>query len=240
MTYPVRLLISQAYYTSRVLARTMQTPTADEISDGLNLLNDILAGKSIDYETNPYYTNYTFSTVASQEMYSIPNLIQIDTFSYFLGGDQANGVRIPLVETTREEYFHTARASIYSILISYRVERAFGGADIYLYPKPDGVYLCQIVGKFALLSTTLDTDLSTIYDEAYILYLRYLLASYICGWRGITCSPQLQQEIDKLERQFKDISPHDYSVKIKNAFSKTGGWGWGDVFVGRGWRAISG
>ena len=119
MVYTTNQLISGSYYAAGVVSREFETVSGNQLADGLQWLNDILAEKRVDEGMIPYETTYNFIMVPGQEKYFIPNLIQPDTIAFFL--DQ---VRYALVYTKRNEYFGAPRVeNIRTLPFSWYFER---------------------------------------------------------------------------------------------------------------------
>ena len=85
MAYYTKQLITRAYYLSGLVSRGLQTPTAEQIEDGLELLNDLLGFSGSDLTLIPYFSRYEFESVPGQEEYFISNLVNVETLTYNLG-----------------------------------------------------------------------------------------------------------------------------------------------------------
>lgn len=207
MAYTVTKLITNAYYLSGVVSRRFQKPTTEQINDGLDLLNDLLAIKTGDNRLIPYYTSYTLNTVAGQENYSIPNLILAETLTFVL----QNVVRYPILKQGRKVYFGSARVNnINSLPFNGHIERAKGGATLSLYFVPDAVYPVTLVGKFALNSVTLNQNLELTLDRFFLVYLRYALGKAICDFNHTTFL--YLDQLEEYEEDITDLSPPDLSI----------------------------
>jgi len=231
MAYTALQLITRSYYLSQIVARQLQTVDGEQITDGLYLLNALLDIKASDIHLIPYFQQYTFTSVASQEEYFVPNLVYTDSMTFNIGT-----VRYPMIETTRKQYFSTGRVDdITTLPFSYRVERCLGGSNVYLYFLPDSDYVIKIWGKFGLTDVTLTTDLSTIYDTFYIEYLRFALAEYICTEWGTTFPDESKRKYDEIRKKLMMISPADLSVRKTTYFNGPIALDWQMVNIGRGW-----
>lgn len=231
MAYTARQLITRAFYLSQIIARDLQTPTGDQISDGLYLFNALLDYKSTDIRLIPYFTEYFFNTVQGQEMYFIPNLLYTDSLTFNIGT-----VRYSLNEMTRKEYFAGPRVdNIQSLPYGYRLERVYQGTNLYLYFEPADVYQMRLWGKFGLTDVTLDTDLSLIYDTYYIEYYRYALASEICEEWGATFPDQSKAKLMAMEKKLMEVSPPDLSIIKREFFGGQPAFDWQMVNLYKGW-----
>ncbi len=236
----VRELITDAYYLSTVVARNLETPTGAQISDGLTLLNDILAEKSSDGRFIPFYDRVSFAAVAGQQSYWIDDLVQIETFVTFL-----DTVRFPMVWDNRRNFWGSARVEdVQSLPYFYYSERQIhpdtynNGTRIYVYFLPsDQGYTFQVNGRFNLtLYSSLSTEISQHLQTFYLSYLKYKLADRICDFNTIELSPKKIDTLYKLEKLVDDINPIDVTLKKISQFPDVNGFNWGDVNLGHGWR----
>lgn len=232
MAYTARMLITRAWYLSNIVARGLQTVTGEQITDGLYLLNALLAWKSIQIDLIPYWTYYEFDAVQGQEKYYIENLLAIESLTF---NDQV--VRYATDYQSRYNYFASGRVdNIQALPSSWTFNRELGGGSIYLYFLPQSDYPIKIMGKFGLDSVTLDDDLSETYDKSYLEYLRYALAQYMCSEYGVGFNDESEKIFRNIERQLLDVSPPDLSMHKSSLLTKGSGLNFGDINLGRGWR----
>jgi hypothetical protein len=233
MSYTAQKLITNSWYLSGIVARNLQVVTGDQINDGLTMLNSLLDFKQIETDLIPYYTyNTSISCVAGQETYFIQNcaLIQSITFNF----DQ---VRYPMCAMTPNAYFGSSRVNnITTLPFSWTYVRELGGGNLYLYFIPDSNYQLNIFGKFFLTDVSLTTELTTVYATAYIEYLRYALARYMCSEYGILFNPESAAILKKMERKLMYVTPPDLSNTKISILGEPQGYNWGDVSIGHGWR----
>lgn len=155
MAFTITELITLAYYESGIIGREFQTVNAYQINDGLIYLNELLARKTIENGNVPYYSQYTFNAIVGTEKYFIPNLIEVETLTFFI-----NSVRYCMQENKRKYYFGSARANnVVSLPFNWHCEPAPGGANLFLYFFPDQQYPMELYGKFRLASVSLNDDL---------------------------------------------------------------------------------
>lgn len=230
MPYLASTLITRAYYLSQVVARGLQVVSGEEATDGLYLLNALLDAKASDLQLIPYYQEYDFTTVQGTEKYFVPNLTEVDTVTFNIGT-----VRFSMNELTRKEYFGTPRVDgLQALPFSYRVERALGGANLFLYFVPNQGYLVKVWGKFGLQDVTFDQDLSLSYDTFYIEYLRFALAEYICLEFGQTFPELAQKKYDEIVKKLKSISPADLTINKRSFFNSGCTFDWQYVNLSSG------
>jgi hypothetical protein len=232
MAYTTDQLITESFYLSGVLSKDLQTISGSQKSEGLRLLNAVLAIKTANERLIPYFTTYDFDAVQGQERYFIANLITVETFTFYLGD-----VRFSMSPVSRKNYFGSSRAeNVESLPFNWHIERTKGGSYLYLYFFPNEDYPLQITGKFALSSVTLGQDLELTLDKFYIEYLRYALAEYICDEYSITLPPGAAKKLAMYEKIIMDVSPPDLTISRISAFTGRPMLNWGDVNLGRGWR----
>lgn len=231
-------LITRAFYDAQIIGRNFNTPTNEQINDGLFYLKNILAEKTSENSLNPYYQQYSFSTVAGQEDYFIPNLIGIETLTFIY-----QNVRYTSQNYSRTEYFQSFRAeTVETFPLTYHMEREFGGGRIFLYPKPDKVYEFTLWGQFALDdSVTLQTDLSLIYDRFYTAYLELELASRICTFYGKEVPPGVARELRRCEAVLSNrISPPDLTTQKTSTLTGDCVINYGFINLSNGWIPTGG
>lgn len=156
MSHSVISLITDAYYAAGIVSREFEQITGSQVQDGLKTLNQILADTTIEKDMIPYFTKYEFYAVAEQEKYYIPNLEQMETLVFFI-----NDVRYQMREINRKAYFGTSRAdNINSLPFNWHLERCKGGANLYMYFKPQTNYAIELWGQFRLTNVVLNQDLN--------------------------------------------------------------------------------
>lgn len=232
MAYTTNELIARAYYLSGIVARSLQTVSGEQMTDGLSLLNSFIADKTAGTNLIPYYKQYDFTFSADVQDYFIPNLVDAQTFTFFIGD-----VRYSSAVTNRKAFFGTGRVeNVSSLPVSYHFERELGGSRLWLYFYPQDNYDATIWGKFSLSSVVLGQNLELTLDKFYIDYLRYGLASYICDENLVSLPPQTAKRLKELEAIIQNISPADMSLMHLSNLTGTGGLNFGDVNIGRGYR----
>ena len=157
MSYTVASLITDAFYSSSLVAREFEAIQGYQLNDALIWLNQILLDNSTDTGEIPYITTYLeFNCVPGQEQYYIANLMDIQSIVFFIGS-----VRYQMKSLGRHKYFGTPRANnINALPLSYRYERAFKGINLFLYFFPQESYLMQIVGNMYMNPVALNQDLT--------------------------------------------------------------------------------
>ncbi len=230
--YPASQLIARAWNLSGIVARDLEEVSGGQGGDGLFLLNELLDFKACDLDLIPYWKRTVLQLVQGQEMYFIPNLYQIETFTFNIGP-----VRYPTNDATRDKYFGNGRVdNIQSIPFMKHLERVEGGSNLYVYYLPDNNYIANITGKYALTDVDQNTDLSTVYDGFYISYLRYALANYMCIEWDISFAPDKAKQLQIMEKKLQYISPPDFSM-VKTQFFNTRNTAlnWAQINIGKGW-----
>lgn len=233
MAYLAQELIARSWYLSGIVARNAQTVSGDKISDGLNLLNALLDWKTIETDLIPFWSyNIAFSTVAGQEEYFISNCVAVESVTFNL-----QSVRYATDYITRKVYFGAGRIdNVETLPFNWTFNRGKGGGTLYLYFIPDQIYPLKIMGKFALTDVSLTTDLLTVYESAYVEYLRYALAQYMCSEYGVTFNSETNNVLKEMKRQLMYVSPPDLSMVKTSILTRGSGINFGDVNLGRGYR----
>ena len=211
-------LVTLAYYISGVVSRDFETVSGSQLADGITMLNDLLTESSAKGNNIPYYTHQNFDCVKGQEEYFINDLIEVSALTYLNGN-----IRYSLDSKGRNEYFGSARAeNVESLPSVYTVERSLGGSKIYIYMLPQDVFTFEITGKFFLSEVTTYTDLSTITDKYYQLYLKYGVAEMICQFNDVPFGMEKKQRLDLLESQIFQVDPPDMRFRKISAYSDSG------------------
>jgi hypothetical protein len=233
MSYTAQQLITRSFYLSGIIARNLQQPTGDQITDGLVLLNALLDFKQIEIEYIPYSTyNTSIVCVPGQEEYFIPNCAAIESVTFNI-----DVLRYPMDYVSPRNYFGSGRVdNISSLPYSWTYLREVGGGNLFMYFLPEGEYPLKILGKFFLTDVQLNTDLTLTLDTSYIEYLRYALAQYMCSEYGVGFNPESEKILISYKRKLMYLTPPDLSMEKSTILSDIPGFNYGDVNIGRGWR----
>jgi hypothetical protein len=232
MAYTTNQLISSSYYAAGVVSREFETVSGSQVGDGLVWLNNIITEKTVNESMIPYETTYNANFVVCQEIYSIPNLIQIDTLVFFL-----DAVRYAMKYEKRNAYFGTSRVeNIQTLPFEWYFERQFGGGNLYIYFQPDRAYPMEIHGIFRIPSVSLGQDLSLTLDEFYTTYLHYALADRICAEYAYTTPDNVIRQLGKYEAFInKNSRLLDLRIGKTSTLQKRGTFNYGFVNLGHGW-----
>jgi hypothetical protein len=127
--YTVNKLITNAFYLSKVRSKDFQTVGGDDITVGLDLLNEVLSELCINTKMIPYYTEYVTNAVVGQEEYFIPNLVE--PFSITFNMDT---VRYATSQLSRREFHGTTRIDdVTALPFNTRMERTVDVSSVILY-----------------------------------------------------------------------------------------------------------
>lgn len=233
MTYSARTLITDAYYTSNIVGIDLETPTGSQITQGLKILNNALSSQNVNGRLIPYFQTYTLNLVVGQELYFIPNLIEIEVDTFDIGS-----VRYSMAEKQRKRYFGAARANnINSLPLSWNQERTLGGTNLRVYFNPNQIYPMHFIGKFGLDDTVqLDDDLSTVYDKFYLEYFQYYLAQRYCGQFSISLTPENLEILQDYTQKLRDMTKIDLTMFKVSTLQKRVGYSYADINLGRGYQ----
>lgn len=236
MSYTVIELITDAFYETRIVGRSFETPTGEQYNDGLKYFNQVLGRMFIDDGALPYYIQYNFNFVIGQQTYFIPNLTEVETGVFFL-----DNVRYSLASMKRKQYWGSPRVeNIQTLPVYYTVDRVLGGSNFSVYFFPDQNYNVQIWAQFALQNATLNQDLTQYYDQYYIDYLRYCLGIVLCGIYGVPVPEgirELQSQYDKAIR--KRSGYLDVQQIVMSTVDVSTNLNYGQVNIGRGYTAYA-
>lgn len=248
MSYTAQQLITRSWYLSGIIARNLQTPSGDQSTNGLMLLNSLLDFKQIETDLIPYWTYIELTLVPGQEFYFLPGVVAVESATFNIGV-----VRYPMDSTTRRTYYGSSRVdNIQTLPFNWNYNRALGGGFLSMYFLPQSNYPLKAMVKIALTDVSLSTDLTNItstttaysyinsnnigYDTSYIEYLRYALAQYMCSEYGITFNPESEKILIAMQRKLMFESPPDLSRIGTSILTEGTGYNWGDCNLGLGWR----
>lgn len=236
MAYLTSNLITEAYYTSGIVSREYETPTGAQMSDGLRLLNKVIADRAIDQSTIPYSQKYTFNAVSGTSEYFIDNLIDIETFTFFI-----DGLRYQTNNQTRREFFGSFRPTeIQSLPWNWHVERELNGARLFLYFVPDTAYPLEIWGEFRLVSVTMFQDLELTLDSFYTNFLEYLLVERLCQFNSFKVPGDVQVQLEKYYQWIAgNLNIMDLSQRKYRRLSSGTAINYGIANLSNGWLPAS-
>lgn len=223
MVWTARELITESWYLTGIVSPQAQDVTGFQISQGLRLLNRLLAYKQVQTDLVPYYTyNTSYSTVAGQEVYFIENCAEIQSVTFNL-----SNVRFNMQNKSAFDYYTEMRVNnIRSLPYEYTFQREKGGTNLYLYFLPQDVYQLNIYGKFFLMSATLETDMEETFDASYIEYLRWYLAKYMLLEYNMSIPDGIRQQLRELESQLQYLSPPSPTVNKQSTLQNNHTTGW--------------
>ena len=227
-----RQLIANAYYLSGILSRDFETISDTQAVDGLDILNDILAEKSISSALIPYYTQTIYQGVAGTKEFIVPDLVNETDVTFFI-----DNVRYKMIRDSQQRFWGDSRVEdISSLPFHYYSQRAVGGMQFYLYFTPDQDYRFEITGKYRIETLTLDIDTSFFLDRFYVSYLKYKLAKRLCDFYGHQFPGQLEPTLKGLEAQLNKMVGVDLTIKKQSNFSRGGNFSYGQANLGKGWE----
>lgn len=235
MAFLTSQLITDSYYTSKVIAREFETPTGTQMTDGLRLLNKLIADRTINEGTIPYSDRLNFPAVAGTESYYLENAIDIEIFTFYI-----QSVRYQTRNQQRKDYFGSFRATnIQSLPFNWHFEREFGGGRLYLYFTPDTAYPLEVWGSFRLTSVTMFQDLSLTLDQFYTDYMEYLLADRICQYNSYTTPPDVKIQLEKYDKWISNsTNVMDLTQQKISTLSGGSAINYGYVNLSNGWTPV--
>lgn len=174
---------------------TGETPTADEMNDGLGSLNDLLQTLSLQNLAVFGSATETFPTIAGQALYTIgPGGNWDTTRPVRIAGDATctfNGVDFPVTQIGQGEYdaigLKTQQQPIIEKLL-YVNANPLG--LITLWPVPSGIINITLdIDRVLIQVDSITTPL--IFPPGYLLLFRHMLAVLIAPDHGLASSPEV-------------------------------------------------
>ena len=235
MPYLTSNLITDAYYLSSIVSRDFETATGDQMSDGLRLLNDLLADRSIDNGTIPYSKKELITATPGVSIYPIPYLINMEIFVFYI-----QSIRYETMNEQRHEFFGTFRATaIQSLPFKWHFERNLSGGTLYLYFIPDVAYPMEVWGTFSLSSVTEFQDLSLTLDQFYTNFLKYLLAQRLCDYNSWATPQAVMLQIEKYYQWInKSTNVMDLRQRKVSSLAPKTAINYGLVNLSNGWVPV--
>lgn len=235
MTYLTSNLITDAYYLSSIVSRDFETPTGSQMSDGLRLLNDVLADRTIDNGTIPYSKKLAITATPGVSIYTIQDMINLEIFVFYIGD-----VRYETQNQQRYQFFGTYRATnIQSLPFSWHFERELDGGKLYLYFIPNDAYPMEVWGTFSLSSVTEFQDLSLTLDRFYTNFLKYLLAQRLCEFNSFSVPQAITIQLEKYYQWInKSSNVMDLRQRKVSSLSDGTSINWAIVNLSSGWVPI--
>ncbi len=235
MTYLTSNLITDSYYLSSIVGRDFETPTGGQMSDGLRLLNDVLADRTVDNGTIPYSHKQLITATPGVSVYPIQDLINLEIFVFYIGD-----VRYETRNQQRYEFFGSFRAvNIQSLPFEWHFERNLNGGTLYLYFIPNQAYPLELWGTFRLSSVTEFQDLSLTLDQFYTNFLKYLLAQRLCEYNSWSVPQAIMIQLEKYYQWInKNTNVMDLRQRKVSSLATTTAINYGLVNLSNGWVPV--
>lgn len=232
MAYLSSQLISHAYYLAGIVSRDFETVSGSQLSDGLELLNEILSDKSANLGMLPYSSSYNFNAVAGQSEYFIEDLLSIEVFVFFI-----DNVRYETRKQQRNEFQGSFRnVDVDSLPFNWNFERKLDGGTLSLYFVPDENYPLEIWGEFALSEVTEFQDLRLTLDKFYINYLKYALAERLCDFFSYSIPLSVEKQLKRYNQWiYNNTNSMDLRLKKISSLSTEPAINYGIVNLSDGW-----
>jgi len=232
MPYLTSELITDAYYLSSIVSREFETPTGSQMSDGLNLLNDVIADRTLDRGTIPFTSKLAITAVPGQSEYFLLGCIDVNIFVFYI-----NSIRYQTVNQQRNEFFGSYRATnIASLPFEWHFERSLNGGNLSLYFTPNVAYPMEVWGTFSLNSVTEFQDLELTIDKPYRNFLKYLLVQRLCQFNSFSVPADVSRQLSNYY-QWIDKNKNVMDLRQRKYSSLGGSYGinWGMVNLSGGW-----
>lgn len=158
-----------------------ETPTSDQVLEGLYYLNDLFDHFASLGIYIPFISELSFTMTPGKDKYTISNILSSDIlFERIVELDFVNVIRneisYPLRIINRAELFQNSRLTNLEARPGYVIlERRSLESELHFYPVPAFAYECKVRAKFMLDHV----ELFDTFDEVppyYNRFLRYALA----------------------------------------------------------------
>lgn len=164
------------------------------ISQGLILLNDIIAEWGGMSNHIPYQKVITFDLVANQESYTFglggsydintEPLIDIIEMTFFINNNPPDNIKFTVLPMTEFEYGNIVYTNVNTYPSQYLLRVFPDYSEIKLQPRPQSSYPMTIVCKQRLQPVELRQNLQGIFPLGFLLCLKYRLMMDIADSNG--------------------------------------------------------
>jgi len=216
-----------------------EMPTAYEISEGLDYLNELLDNLSANNVYIPYNNDVVFNTVAHQAKYSLSKQpsADVDTNKIVEITDawiNYQGLVYPLTKIQHDEAFQITR---YPNAYTRPSQIFFNNSDyesfVTFFYTPDIVYEVHLRVKQVLDHFDLNQEITTL-PPYYQRFLRYALARELASvFETDTWSEIKEKEYQRMYSDLQSASDTDWSLNISGVLKRRYiGWTKAVIIVG--------
>lgn len=207
-----------------------ETPSSSEQSDGLDSLNDLIESWSAESLVIYSVTRETFSTVASQQTYTIGSSGDINTTRpqkivkaiLRQQNSPVYDVEIDLINLDQWESLGTKDTES-SIPTKLYNDCGYPLSTLYLWPIPSEVKTIILHSWKPLTSFSATTD-SISLPPGYMRALRYNLAVDLAPEYGISIAPEIAQIAQESKANIKRMNKKPRYLLSDPALSRGGGF----------------
>lgn len=199
-TITAGILVRRAMRLLGVIA-TGETPTADEMNDGLGSINDLLQNLSLQNLAVFGSSVETFATIAGQAIYTIgPGGVWNTNRPVRIAGDGIctfNGVDFPVSPMGQGEYDAIGlKTQQQPIVEKYLYVNDYPLGIITLWPVPSGIVNIGL-NTDRILTQVDSISTPMIFPPGYLLMFRYALAILLAPDYGVQITPEISGPASK-------------------------------------------
>ncbi len=226
----VNRLVAQAHFMIGEFSPEEVIPN-NYITDGIELLNDIINSYSRNAYLIPFIKVIEFQTVVGQDEYTISNVPSITpdivanrlaSIEYLqLKFSEDDTINWPLIEIGRTNlYHHTVLEKEGTIPGAYLIEKSELFTTLKLYPTPAAIFFMTLRGKFYLDKFEANQDIQNV-PLADQRFLRYALSRELINFfPGGVWSSQAEDEYQMLHAQRFSGNDLDMMARPANIVGK--------------------
>lgn len=199
-------LITRSLRTIGAITAT-EAPSADDLSAGLDALNDVLAALSTKRGAFPAQTNHSLTLTAGDGQYSIGSGADF-AVARPLRVESAyitvNGLDVQLTVGSREDYNGIVEKSETGEPTHVFYDATSANGTLYFYPVPTYSYACVLTcwTEFTQVSGVND---SLVMPTYLVSYLRYAVAIILAAEMQRPIDPAWVEMRDSLDRQMATL-----------------------------------
>jgi hypothetical protein len=157
-----RQIITRAMQRNGILTKQEQ-PSADEASDALDTLNELLSSWTNEGALVHSLTSESFTLSGGVGTYTIGTGLTLNTVSPLLIKEahiRIDSIDYPLTIIGDDDYNRIPLKTVTGITSSLNYNNGFPSGNIRLFPVPAGAYTLYLLSEKPLTDLTLDTVLS--------------------------------------------------------------------------------
>jgi len=216
MAATAKVIIKSAMRRLRVI-QSGEEPSAAELADALEYLNDLLGTLSVEGLFVPHTTNETLNLTPGKQTYSIGSGGDFNTgrpISIVSAYTTINGVDYPCEVIPRKKWLgivYKATSASYPYWLNYHDKSPLGEINFYPIPTDATTFTIDSIKQ---LTEFADANAVTDLPREYERYLKYALANELASEYGKTLTPMDALSLQRMTNKIKAHNHEPLDVKV--------------------------